>query len=268
MGMPSNKIYKYYNFNKSEEGLVYSLDALSNNYVYASAPSTFNDPFDCAVQAALDLTPEVLTIFYQSKLMKDEEIQARISNFFDRGGRLTEDGHNVQESFRQQISSMNQNLGVACFSKQPYNPLMWAHYSNNHNGFCLEFDLDPPFKSNEVNGGKNLHIWGEIEYANSGHLPRVALSDFLSGSLNTLNLILKKGGRWKYEEERRLIISVDNEEDRKVEFAPELLTGIYYGINVDIKLKEETKVIMASRYPHAVEHELKVSDQYYWLDKV
>lgn len=265
--MSSNKIYKYFNFNKSEQGLVYSLDALSKNYVYASPPSIFNDPFDCAVQAELDLTPEVLTAFYQARSIKDEEIKDQISNFFDKDGNLTEGGHEVQESFRQQISSMNKNLGVTCFSKQPYNPLMWAHYSNNHNGFCLEFDLAPPFKSKQVKGGESLHIWGEVEYAKSGHLPRVALSDFLEGSLSTLSLILKKGGRWKYEEEQRLIISADNAENRRVVFSPKLLTGIYCGINIDTKLREELELIIDSKYPHAEVHDLKVSDQYYWLEK-
>ena len=266
--MPSNKIYKYFNFNKSEQGLVYSLDALSNNYVYASPPSMFNDPFDCAVQAELDLTPLVLRNYYQSREMLKEEIEERLAYYFDEGDHLTKAGYVEQESFKKQISSMNRDLGVTCFSKQPYNPLMWAHYANNHNGFCLEFDVGDPFKSKQIDSGKGLHIWGEVEYAKSGDLPKVTLSDFLNGTLSTLNLILQKGGRWKYEEERRLIISTNAEEDRKVIYAPELLTGIFYGINIDTELKAEVKAIITSIYPHAEEHDLKVSDQYYWLEKI
>lgn len=266
--MAASKIYKYFNINKSEEGLIYSLDALIHNYVYASPPSMFNDPFDCAVQAELDLTPIVLTNYYQSRGVLQEEIEDRLSYYFNDTGHLTEAGYVEQDSFKKQISSMNQDLGVTCFSRQPYNPLMWAHYANNHNGFCLEFDIGGPFKSKQIEGGKGLHIWGEVEYAKSGDLPKVALSDFLNGTLITLNLILQKGGRWKYEEERRLIISASDVEDRKVIYAPELLTGIYYGINIDTALKAELKAILDSKYSHAEEHELKVSDKYYWLEKV
>lgn len=265
--MSSNKIYKYFNFNKSEKGLVYSLDALSKSYVYASPPSMFNDPFDCAVQAELDLTPLVLRNYYLLREMPKEEIEERLVYFFDAGGHLTKAGYAEQESFKKKISSMNQDLGVTCFSKQPYNPLMWAHYADNHNGFCLEFDADAPFKSKRIAGGKKLHIWGEVEYAKSGELPKVAFSDFLNGNLNTLSLIFQKGGRWKHEEELRLIISADSEEERKVIYPPELLTGIYYGINVDAKWKSELNKIMASQYFHAEEHDLKVSDKYYWLEK-
>lgn len=139
--MAARKIYKYCNFNKNEQGLVYSLDALSNNYVYASSPAMFNDPFDCAVQAELDLTPSVLTTYYQSRGKPKEEIEKRLEYYFDEGGHLTKAGYAEQNSFKHQISSIHKCLGVTCFSKQPYNPLMWAHYSNNHNGFCLEFDV-------------------------------------------------------------------------------------------------------------------------------
>lgn len=92
--------------------------------------------------------------------------------------------------------------------------------------------------------------------------------DFLNGNLNTLNLILQKGGRWTYEEELRLIISVSDEEDRKVMFESELLTGVFYGINIDTKLKEKLELIIVSRYSHAEKHDLKVSDKYYWLEKI
>jgi len=266
--MSNNKIYKYFNFNKSEQGLVYSLDALSNNYVYASSPAMFNDPFDCAVQAKLDLTPSVLTTYYHSRGLAQKDIQDRLSCYFKGTGELTKEGYAEQDSLKRQISSMNKDLGVTCFSKQPYNPLMWAHYSNNHNGFCLEFDVAEPFKSKRIEGGKGLHIWGEVEYAKSGSLPKVTLSDFLNGNLNTLNLILQKGGRWKYEEESRLIISVSEEADRKVTYESELLTGIYYGININTELRAEVESIVASKYPNVEEHDLKVSDQYYWLEKI
>lgn len=265
--MVARKIYKYCNFNKNEQGLVYSLDALSNNYVYASYPAMFNDPFDCAVQAELDLTPSVLTTYYQSRETPKEEIEMRLACYFDEGGHLTKAGYEEQDLIRHQISSINKRLGVTCFSKQPYNPLMWAHYSNNHNGFCLEFDVAEPFESKRIESGKGLHIWGKVEYAKSGSLPKVALSDFLSGNLNTLKLILQKGGRWKYEEEQRLIVFVSDDEGRKVIFPPKLLTGIYYGINIDDKLRADIESIIDSKYPHVEEYDLKVSDQFYWLEK-
>lgn len=108
---------------------------------------------------------------------------------------------------------------------------------------------------------------GKVEYAKNGSLPKVALSDFLNGSLNSIKLILQKGGRWEYEEEQRLIVSVNDDESRKISFPPKLLTGIYYGINIDGKLRAGIESIIDSKYPHVEEYDLKVSDKFYWLEK-
>ncbi len=265
--MSNNKVYKYFNFNRNEDGIIYSLDALSHSYVYAAPPSLFNDPFDCAVQAELDLTPLVLRNYYQSREMPKEEIEARLAYYFDEGDHLTKAGYAEQESFKKQISSMNQVLGVTCFSKQPYNPLMWAHYANNHNGYCLEFELGAPFETKRIDDGVGLHIYGDVDYATNGKLPKVSLSDFLHGTVKTLDLILQKGRRWIYEEESRLIVTVETENDRKINYHPDLLKGIYYGINIQPELKTQLEELVNKHYSHVDRYDMKVSDQYYWMDK-
>ena len=30
---------------------------------------------------------------------------------------------------------------ISCFTKQPLNPLMWAHYADSHNGVVIAFDM-------------------------------------------------------------------------------------------------------------------------------
>lgn len=32
---------------------------------------------------------------------------------------------------------------VSCFTESPYSMLMWAHYANNHEGFCIEYEIPP-----------------------------------------------------------------------------------------------------------------------------
>lgn len=35
---------------------------------------------------------------------------------------------------------MSQHAGVLCFGGRYSDPVMWAHYANNHRGMCLVFD--------------------------------------------------------------------------------------------------------------------------------
>ena len=52
-------------------------------------------------------------------------------------------------------------VGVLCFASKENNLLMWAHYSNNHKGICLELDKDSDFfngkyKDTEGHCSRNL----------------------------------------------------------------------------------------------------------------
>lgn len=40
-------------------------------------------------------------------------------------------------------NSLSDTLGVCCFSEDVYNKLMWAHYSEESKGYCLEYDISP-----------------------------------------------------------------------------------------------------------------------------
>lgn len=38
---------------------------------------------------------------------------------------------------------------VSCFAQSPYSMLMWSHYANNHQGFCIEYETPDYSKENE-----------------------------------------------------------------------------------------------------------------------
>jgi hypothetical protein len=264
--MLPKKIFKFFHLNEIN-GAVFSLDALEHSYVYAAPPSSFNDPFDCAVQSDLNMTPGSYKSACYFRSMPEIEIAQRLDYYFKPDGSLTEAGLTEQESWMLQIQAINNNLGVSCFSKQPYNPLMWAHYGDNHAGFCLEFECKPPFRTERLNDGKKLHKFGKVKYASKGDLPRISLTDFIRRDGRADDLILEKGKRWKYEEEYRLIVSPSSEEERRIKYAPELLTGIYYGRSINNTKRSHIQSILHNKYPHIIEYNLKLSSQYYWLEK-
>jgi hypothetical protein len=92
----ADKLFKYYSLN------INNIDALLNNYFHLSNPESFNDPFDCNVNIA----------------MNTEDITNKIK---------TVKRNNIG------------NIGISSFSEIIDSHLMWAHYTNNYKGFAIEF---------------------------------------------------------------------------------------------------------------------------------
>ena len=106
-------LYKYYSLNDNKKLNKKKFKTLQDKQIYMSRIRDFNDPFDGKA------------FFYDSKQLADikrlEHVQGKIIDDFtefNRGTALTENG-------------------TSCMP-------MWAHYSNNHQGFCVAYDMKNP----------------------------------------------------------------------------------------------------------------------------
>ena len=106
-------LYKYYSLNDNKKLNKKKFKTLQDKQIYMSRIKDFNDPFDGKA------------FFYDSKQLADikrlEHVQGKIIDDFtefNRGTALTENG-------------------TSCMP-------MWAHYSNNHQGFCVAYDMKNP----------------------------------------------------------------------------------------------------------------------------
>jgi hypothetical protein len=128
-------------------------------------------------------------------------------------------------------------IGIASLTEDYDNPLMWAHYAKDSQGFCLEYDLTNPLSGNE----------NDIAYAR-GHLIPVRYSDekpllFPEEGLvpqmrlkNLLAFFSSKSSGWAYEHEWRVIGNMD-EHPRELIIRPK-------AVLVGLKASEETKKIL------------------------
>lgn len=91
--------------------------------------------------------------------------------------------------------------GISCFSLNPNESLMWAHYANKHNGLCLVYDkeellnslrdFDSSFDSAKVNYRSRPTL---TLYEKNGHI------EFTSDT----PVVVTKNSNWKYEKEFRI----------------------------------------------------------------
>ncbi len=109
--LPQN-LFKYYSLCDDETSNQRKISTLKNNEIWSSVCSEFNDPFECQYMHMEAQDFEELGIPPSAKSLWDK-IMAKI---------------------RQRIT-------IICFTQNPDNRPMWAHYANGNKGFCIEYQV-------------------------------------------------------------------------------------------------------------------------------
>ncbi len=142
---------------------------------------------------------------------------------------------------------IKENILLTCFTQDIENNLpMWAHYANNHKGFCVQYEVDNPKLITPVIYGdfKNKINNGLMEYINLCVKKNMTPKEV--EYLNEMNsLIIQcfsyKNTIWSYEKELRLFNFkyLENSDEIKgikgkafdLNDLGIKLTGVYLGIN-------------------------------------
>lgn len=172
-------LYKYVSYDAG-------LKILESNSIGFSQPSNFNDPFE--LEAA-----------YPAETVSDP-IQAVLSRM-----RLWGKKH-----------TWKQNTGILSLTRQPLNPLMWAHYCVSHTGMVLGIDCTIDEFTSEI---KNLI---PVQYGSVIYTDNKPNHHYLSTTIQPLEvggtfsfspqhlerlqrMFLFKPMCWSYEEEVRVV---------------------------------------------------------------
>ncbi len=125
-------LYRYYQFDEFTEKI------FVNNEIYFQTPSKFNDPLDSRIAYARGSTVEKEQEFLKRNLplvipgLSEQEVS-----------QMSKDPSKVEQFFNdfcEKQDKRRDELGVYCLTTLRDNILMWAHYSDYHKGFCLEFN--------------------------------------------------------------------------------------------------------------------------------
>jgi len=211
-------------------------------------PANFNDPFDCNIsRLKFDLSEELDPL-----VEKDiHELRKQFNNNPEITPELVEKGIGEMQIKKIKKSS------ICCFSFIPDNPLMWAHYSDKHNGACLVFN----------NSIKNKYIGIPDERVTENHvnyLPFTITNYCKNKKEGILTLFATKSIDWMYEEEYRHILL---EEERCLKFNPEFLLGIIFGMKVkDEEINSFRSICESKKVPLVYKRAIKEEDRLRILD--
>lgn len=130
-----------YSKTKDSSEVNYCLEALRSQQIWLSSPHYFNDPFDCAVK-----------IDYKAILRQDAndfctpifgKKTKELLNSPNANNILELKAEKISNELKENNEKVTNNIFVSCFSEKSNlsSLLMWGHYANCHQGFCLEYDF-------------------------------------------------------------------------------------------------------------------------------
>ncbi|HUA68056.1 MAG TPA: DUF2971 domain-containing protein [Candidatus Saccharimonadales bacterium] len=194
-------LYKYREFNENTESI------FSENSLWFSKPTAFNDPFDCQIFDSSAYTQEDVETYLLKRAGVPPEMAKEIAKKFE----------STPEYFSRLLEEVKQRIigskGILSLSQHPDNILMWSHYSKAHSGFVLGFDIlgDIPFFTAPLN------IRYQKDYPAFQYLkePDKIVS----------HGVITKSELWRYEGEIRII----KNESGKLKFARECLKEVIFG---------------------------------------
>jgi hypothetical protein len=218
MSVPA-RLYKY------RSGSTQDITSVSGAKLWFSSPSRFNDPFDCAYDIVLPKLTRTDCVTLLSIASGGQLNAAKLARM--------PDAHLLQAIPAGLKSAVERGLstvgGVCCFSETPTDLLMWGHYANGHQGFCLEFDTSKEAAFQKAR---------KVEYRND--IPSLGIETFTQFDLEqAMKLLLTKAKCWQYEQEWRVL---HNESDKSYGYERRSLTAIYFGA----KMPEDQILLIAS----------------------
>ena len=218
------KLYRYRAL--SDENMGFGFNEIVKGELYMSHPNELNDPFE-ATTCLLSLSP---ADYIHNKEQYKESFKGKIpsdkldkifseDNWFDAiityvseislpNGKNEELKETLYESIMLEMeklsayfsSASRDNTRIAAFSKTPNNLPMWHHYTNGHQGICLEYE------TNSISDIYQKNRLFPVKYVEK--LPDV-VNEMLRKKVPTCSIFhyisMHKLNDWGYEKEWRMI---------------------------------------------------------------
>lgn len=213
-------VYKYRNLDPHSTDSIERLKQIVlNSKLWLSSPEDFNDPFDMGMHITVDGTTKEKLQRFQTLVKNHSQLswkkrQAEVVKFMHRSNK---DLRAVAQRSHDKNIAL---FGVCSFAGTPRSILMWSHYTRDHQGICLQFDIahDPRVFLQAI----------PVSYENS-----YPTFNWLNETMDSRSLTAKFSD-WSYEKERR-IIKIDGA-NQHLSFSPQCVTRIILGC----KVKQET----------------------------
>lgn len=189
-------LYKYVSSSRA----LTCIPEVGDGALRATQPAALNDPFECAVSTRYVFTDEaeenrelaeVLTRINERNPVTEQDV---------RQSRQAHGSLFTRQLFADQVST---RFGIISFAVDPYQPLMWSHYTRDGSGFAIGYAAEELEKLAGPNGALRRVTYGDSPPALRGPVVLVSPQSNLPGLLSA------KSRHWAYENEWRLVVELN-----------------------------------------------------------
>ncbi|HEX4954822.1 MAG TPA: DUF2971 domain-containing protein [Thermoanaerobaculia bacterium] len=208
------------------------MDVLQGCLIAFTPPCLFNDPFEAEPVFPSD-APEAIALFEETRIGRARLAEGEESALQARIGAM-QNAHGLSRIVLEQAV---RSVGVLSLSEKRDCPLMWAHYTAQHTGFVIGFDMAHPawVASGRLNGPPGEPR--KMMYSTDRPSP-AAMNDVAPE-----HIWYTKSSEWAYEHEWRvtrwtsravkLVKSATGDEIPLHEFPPEAVRDVILGQSAD-----------------------------------
>jgi hypothetical protein len=214
--------------------------------LYFPSRRQFNDPFDCIAPTLTHISRVDLDAFLERRGMEEftdlsmEERLKKVRSF----------QNTPPEELERFTEELSDSLGILSLTTKRDNILMWSHYANSHQGFCLEFDFSqiPSIQPRPV-----VYQRERAQYDISA----------VHRDANVRNLLLTKYEDWQYEREWRVITERGG---TMYEFPCDALTGVILGCRMSESDKQKLQNWIEQSPSRPRLYQARLSGRYFNLE--
>lgn len=248
------------------------LRLLTDNEVWFSAPSQFNDPFDCNIPLRLDKCPDDWLLermteqaLSQHPEISSEEARKMAKDELSKTGDSKERRALRRSQFKESVSPVTGVLSLTSHWNHDGAELLWSHYAERYTGFVVGLNEEAMLSwIRELSGvpeDATLHDASEgldarpapVEYAED--MPILVPCEEPEVEL-IYKLVTHKSKAWCYEDEvrylmfnfgRDLEINPLSDDDRAQEIPEDAIDEVTLGVNVSTEDAKRTKKILSEK---------------------
>lgn len=221
-------LYKYQPLNFEDATSVHKARSLLvHSRIWAAAPETLNDPNEMRFVPVLNTDPVLRRRWTQNNLEHLAHLPPaqRLLRM-----RQVERMKITPEMTTGLQRAVNGHTGIFSASPHPRNRLMWAHYANAHRGFCVQF---APYADSLFLVAKPVIYEDQFPTVN---IP--------SNPTNLDEHYLRKSTDWKYEQEWRVVLPVN---ECAIQLQPATVSGVIFGAMVKPQAIQTVLSLLAER---------------------
>ncbi len=256
-----NQLFHYRPFNNER-----LRNTILHGELYFSNPGSFNDPWDCRPWWNTKVLDDPVAFnrhldWFNSEYRKNfpdtpEHLLLQRSEHIKSNPDILK---NMMSEFSVDMASaIDGRYRVFCLSSKSDNELMWAHYSEKHQGICLEFGVDNVLFCNAE----------KVSYLEEYPVYDLTLDE----DSEHIKPLISKSSAWEYEDEYRLVAFQDENfvnndllvaTDNFVELPDNALTAIIIGCMAPSSTLDAVKnIVEQSRYPIKIKQAVRAPDHY------